>query len=159
MTDTLVQSGDVLLVHITLAFADGTVADSTRANGEPVLLQLGNDSISKAFEAQLIGQEQGANLNFNLEPVDAFGESNTDQIQFFEAYQFAEQDLELDTIMLFEKPDGSQLPGVIKAIEGSSVKVDFNHPLAGEVVNFDIEILAINPKVEQQEQIQIKSLT
>jgi FKBP-type peptidyl-prolyl cis-trans isomerase SlpA len=154
-----VAADDILLVHMTLAFADGAIADSTRASGEPVLLKLGDGSISEAFEAKLIGSEQGAKLNFDLQPEDAFGASDADQVQFFERYQFTEQDLEEDTIMLFEKPDGSQLPGVIKAIEGSSVKVDFNHPLAGEVVNFDIEVIDINPVTPEQQQIQVKSLT
>ncbi len=55
---------------------------------------------------------------------------------------------EIGAIMLFHLMDGSEMPGVIREINGDSITVDFNHPLAGQTVHFDIEVLEIDPALE-----------
>ncbi|EFI6268401.1 FKBP-type peptidyl-prolyl cis-trans isomerase, partial [Escherichia coli] len=55
---------------------------------------------------------------------------------------------EIGAIMLFTAMDGSEMPGVIREINGDSITVDFNHPLAGQTVHFDIEVLEIDPALE-----------
>jgi FKBP-type peptidyl-prolyl cis-trans isomerase SlpA len=80
-----------------------------------------------------------------LQAEDAFGEPQPNLIQFMEIHQFpADIKLEEGVVIAFEQPDGSQLPGIIREVQGHSVKVDFNHPLAGQEITFDIEILSID---------------
>ena len=56
---------------------------------------------------------------------------------------------EIGAIMLFTAMDGSEMPGVIREVNGDSITVDFNHPLAGRTVHFDIEVLEIDPALEE----------
>lgn len=72
-----------------------------------------------------------------------------DLIQYFSRREFMDAgEPEIGAIMLFTAMDGSEMPGVIREINGDSITVDFNHPLAGRTVHFDIEVLEIDPVLE-----------
>ncbi len=137
----LVSSNSRVLADVTVKLKDGSIADSTKVSGKPTWLVMGDGSFSNAFEQYLFEKKAGDELVFELEAADAFGESNPDQIHFMDISQFP-QDIELKegAIIAFEQPGGGSVPGVIRLFQGSSVKVDFNHPLAGESVVFEIEI-------------------
>ena len=139
-----VEKTSRVLADITVKLKDGSIADSTKVAGKPSWLVMGDGSFSDAFEKYLLDKEEGDNLVFELEPIDAFGESNPDLIQFMDLSTFP-QDIEITigSIIGFEQPAGGELPGIIRSVEGSSVKVDFNHPLAGEAIIFEIEIKKI----------------
>ncbi|MDQ7049218.1 MAG: FKBP-type peptidyl-prolyl cis-trans isomerase [Enterobacterales bacterium] len=139
-----VQATSRVLADITVKLKDGSLADSTKVSGKPSWLIMGDGSFSAAFEAQLMQREVGEQLVFELSAADAFGSSNPDAVDFMDISQFP-QDIELKVgaIIGFEQANGNQLPGIIRSIEGASVKVDFNHPLAGEDVIFEIEIKQI----------------
>lgn len=142
-----IEKDSRVLAHITAKLKDGSIADSTKTSGNPSWMVLGEGHFSDAFEDNLIGNTEGDNLQFELEAVDAFGISNPDQIHFMEISQFPQDiELKLGTIVSFSQPDGGRVPGIIRSIEGASVKVDFNHPLAGQDVVFEIEIKQIAPK-------------
>lgn len=146
MSATLIQQTSRVLADVTVKLQNGSIADSTKISGKPSWLVMGDGSFSEAFERQLIEREAGDNLVFELDAHDAFGESNPDLIQFMDISQFP-SDLELKdgAIIAFDQPGGGQLPGLIREVQGSSVKVDFNHPLAGENVIFEIEIKQVKP--------------
>jgi len=139
-----VEKTSRVLADITVKLKDGSIADSTKVSGKPSWLVMGGGSFSEAFENYLLDKEEGDNLVFELEPIDAFGESKPDLIQFMDLSAFP-QDIEITigSIIGFAQPAGGELPGIIRNVEGSSVKVDFNHPLAGETVIFEIEIKKI----------------
>ncbi len=141
------KAGDSVLVHMSVLLDDGSIADSTVAMGKPALIQLGDDSLSFAFEQKILGLTEGDKTKFRLAAIDAFGESNPDLIQFMDIHKFPNEiELKEEVIVSFTQPNGAPMPGIIRAIEGSSVKVDFNHPIAGQSVTFQIEILSINPE-------------
>ncbi|TGD95085.1 FKBP-type peptidyl-prolyl cis-trans isomerase, partial [Salmonella enterica subsp. enterica serovar Poona] len=82
-------------------------------------------------------------------PARACGDPSPDWIQYFSRREFmAAGEPEVGAIMLFTAMDGSEMPGVIREINGDSITVDFNHPLAGHTVHFDIEVLEIDPALE-----------
>ena len=137
----LVEKNSRVLADVTVKLMDGNIADSTKLSGKPSWLVMGDGSFSPAFEDFLLNKQAGDNLVFELEAQDAFGISNPDLIQFMDISQFP-NDLELKegAIIAFDQPSGGQLPGLIRQVQVSSVKVDFNHPLAGEKVVFEIEI-------------------
>lgn len=137
----LVEKNSRVLADVTVKLMNGSIADSTKVNGKPSWLVMGDGSFSPAFENELFEKQAGDNLTFELEAEDAFGKANPDLIQFMDISQFP-NDLELKegAIIAFDQPSGGQLPGLIRQVHGSSVKVDFNHPLAGEKVVFEIEI-------------------
>ncbi|KQN58070.1 FKBP-type peptidyl-prolyl cis-trans isomerase [Erwinia sp. Leaf53] len=148
MTDS-VQRDSAVLVHFTLKLADGSTAESTRSNGKPALFRLGDGSLSDGLESQLVGMKVGDKHAFALPPEDAFGGISPDLIQYFSRRDFVQAgEPEIGAIMLFSGMDGNEMPGVIREISGDSITVDFNHPLAGQTIHFDIEVLEIDPVLE-----------
>ncbi|MFB5173693.1 FKBP-type peptidyl-prolyl cis-trans isomerase [Erwinia amylovora] len=149
MTDS-VQSSSAVLVHFTLKLADGSTAESTRNNGKPALFRLGDGSLSHRLESHLVGLAVGGKRAFALDAQDAFGSISPDLIQYFSRRDFVDAgEPEIGAIMLFSGMDGNEMPGVIREISGDSITVDFNHPLAGQTIHFDIEVLEIDPLLEK----------
>ncbi len=148
MTES-VQRESAVLVHFTLKLEDGSTAESTRANGKPALFRLGDGSLSAALEQALLGLKAGETKQFNLEPEDAFGGVSPDLIQYFSRRDFIDAgEPEVGAIMLFSGMGGSEMPGVIREVSGDSITVDFNHPLACRRIQFDVEVLEIDPALE-----------
>lgn len=145
-----VNGSSEVLVHFTLKLEDGSTAESTRSSGKPALFRLGDGSLSEQLEAQLLGLSAGDKCAFTLQPEAAFGAENPDLVQFFSRRDFAETGVpDVGTIMLFTAVDGSEMPGVVREVAEDSITVDFNHPLAGHPVTFDIEVLEIYPQQEE----------
>jgi FKBP-type peptidyl-prolyl cis-trans isomerase SlpA len=146
MVDT-VKKDSVILVHITLKLSDGSAADSTKVNNKPAKIILGDGSVSPAFEQHVIGMKVGESREFTLAAADAFGEKNPDNIHFVERSRFTDEaPAEVGNIITFTQPGGVELPGMITEVNGDSVTVDFNHPLAGQEVTFVIELQDILSK-------------
>lgn len=153
MSDTAVVIGPgcAVIMHFDLKLQDGSAADSTRVNKKPAKLVLGDGSLTPNFEACLIGLKQGDRKSFTLPPQDAFGMPNPDNIYYMDRTKFG-HDIELKegVIVAFAQPDGSELPGIIRSAAGDSVTVDFNHPLAGQTVIFDVEIIDVEAAASEQ---------
>lgn len=148
MTDS-VQRESAVLVHFTLKLEDGSTAESTRNNGKPALFSLGDGSLSEGLESHLLGLTMGEKKSFSLTADDAFGQSSPDLIQYFSRRDFTQAgEPEIGAIMLFSGMDGNEMPGVIREISGDSITVDFNHPLAGQTIHFEVEVLEIDPVLE-----------
>ncbi|WP_313589461.1 FKBP-type peptidyl-prolyl cis-trans isomerase [Pantoea septica] len=144
-----VERDSAVLLHFTLKLEDGSVAESTSASGKPALFRLGDGSLSAALEQELLGLKAGDKHAFTLEPEAAFGTVSPDLIQYFSRRDFINAgEPEIGAIMLFTGMGGSEMPGVIREISGDSITVDFNHPLAGHQVHFDIDVLEVNPALE-----------
>lgn len=139
----VVEKDSHIIAHITMKLSDGSAADSTKVDKKPAKINLGDNSISPAFEAQIIGLAIGAEKEFTLEARDAFGETNPDNIHYVEKSRFTDDvPAEVGNIITFTQP-GGELPGMVKEISGDSVTIDFNHPLAGQTITFVIEIVDI----------------
>jgi len=149
MTDTTnsnsaleITDNSEVILHFDLTLEDGTAADSTRVHNKPAKMVMGDGSLTPNFENCLRGLKQGDKKSFTLAPQDAFGMPNPDNIYHVDRSKFsADTELQEGTIMGFAQPDGSELPGIIRSIAGHSVTVDFNHPLAGQTVVFNVEIV------------------
>jgi len=139
-----VQKDSHIIVHITMKLSDGSAADSTKVNNKPAKIIMGDASISPAFEAQLLGMQEGESKEFTLEAKDAFGEPNPDNIHYMDISKFsADAPAKVGNIITFTQPGNVELPGMITEVSGSSVTVDFNHPLAGQAVTFVIDVVEI----------------
>ena len=140
---TEIKSDSSLVAHITMKLSDGSAADSTKVNNNPAIINMGDQSISPAFEAQLIGMKAGESKEFTLVAKDAFGDKNPDNIHFVDINKFdADTPAKVGSIITFTTP-GGEVPGMVTEVSGTSVTVDFNHPLAGQDVTFVIDIVEI----------------
>ncbi|MCY7295938.1 FKBP-type peptidyl-prolyl cis-trans isomerase [Alteromonas sp. a30] len=145
MTDKAVigNSSEVVL-HFDLKLEDGSAADSTRVHNKPAKLTIGDGSLTPSFEACLLGLCVGDKKSFTLPPEDAFGMPNPDNIHHMDRTKFsADSPAEPGMIIAFAQPGGGEIPGIVREVVGDSVTVDFNHPLAGQTVVFDVEILEV----------------
>lgn len=132
------------ICHMEVILDDGSTADSTKASGKPARLNIGDESLSPAFESELTGLKEGDKHKFTLQAADAFGESNPDAIHYLDKTRFpADMALEMGVIVSFAGPGGSEIPGIVREVAGDSVTVDLNHPLAGQPVTFDLEVMQV----------------
>ncbi|MBA6327974.1 FKBP-type peptidyl-prolyl cis-trans isomerase [Colwellia sp. MB02u-6] len=139
----LVTASSQIIAHITMKLSDGSAADSTKVNKKPAKIIMGDTSISPAFETQLIGMSAGESKEFTLAAIDAFGEPLPENIHYMDICRFNEDaPAKVGNIITFSQP-GGELPGMIKDVSGSSVTIDFNHPLAGQDVTFVIDVVEV----------------
>ena len=141
---TTIAQDSAVTLHFTIKMKDGSVADSTHNMGKPAKLVIGDGSLSENFEQCLLGLSTGDSKAIGLKAQDAFGMPNPDNIHHMDRTKFiGDAEVEVGTIMAFSGPDGMEMPGIITEILGDSVTVDFNHPLAGQDVTFEVEILSV----------------
>ncbi|WP_019677101.1 FKBP-type peptidyl-prolyl cis-trans isomerase [Arsukibacterium perlucidum] len=140
-----IGANSTVLFHFDITLTDGSAAESTRVRNKPAKLQMGDTSISPAFEANLLGMAEGAKKTFTLEPLDAYGMPNPDNIYYIDRSKFSnDAPAKVGSIIGFAMPDGSELPGLVREVVGDSVTVDFNHPLAGQTLTFNVEIVKVS---------------
>lgn len=145
--DTLVCQGDTLTIHFELKLEDGTLVDSTREDAEPMSLTLGEGVLIEGLEEVMLGMAVGETRQVNMEPREAFGYPEPDRLYKMERTEFdPDVELEVGMIVGFETPAGDETPGTIRELGDDWVMVDFNHPLAGHNVVFEVEVLDINPR-------------
>jgi FKBP-type peptidyl-prolyl cis-trans isomerase SlpA len=139
------QDTRTISLHFELRLPSGEVVDSTRNREVPAQLKLGDGNLPAPFEGRLVGLSVGDRKTFTLQADEAFGQPNPDNCQHLPRSRF-DRDMPLSEglVISFEAPGGGHLPGVVKAWDDQRVTVDFNHPLAGSDVIFDVEILALD---------------
>ena len=137
--------GSTVTLHLSLTLEDGTVAEET-CSGEPHTFCMGDGTLVRGLELGLYGLRPGDTQRLELTPEQAWGLRDPDNIQQLPRMQFA-PDLVLEPGMIigFDTPDGTELPGTVVSVSGDSVEVDFNHPLAGHTITFDVEIIDVIP--------------
>lgn len=136
--------GMEVTLHFTLKLEDGTVVDSTR-DKQPATFQVGDGNLPPGFEAPLEGLADGDSGSYRISPEHAFGQHNPQNVQLLKREDFEDIEPEVGTVMSFADPAGGELPGVIASVEGERVEVDFNHPLAGRTLTFEVDIIHVRP--------------
>ncbi|MDN6320159.1 MAG: FKBP-type peptidyl-prolyl cis-trans isomerase [Marinobacter sp.] len=132
-------------LHFALKFESGEVIDST-FDKDAATLEIGDESLPEGFEAYLIGMKAGDKASYQVTPEKAFGQHNPSNVQTFKRHEFS-ADMVLDPGVMISFADARQqeLPGVVSRVEGDEVEVDFNHPLSGRTLTFDVEIVDVEP--------------
>ena len=132
-----------MTLHYRLRLEDGTEVLST-FGGNPATLALGNGELAAGLEQCLAFAEPGGSYVFELEPTQAFGERREELVQSLPRASFGgELALEVGALIEFSAPDGTRHAGQVRALHDHDVVVDFNRPLAGRRVRFQVEVLAI----------------
>ncbi|MBZ0105335.1 MAG: FKBP-type peptidyl-prolyl cis-trans isomerase [Sulfuricella denitrificans] len=135
--------GDRIALHYRLFSDDGVEAINTFDDEEPVILTLGNGEIEPNMESCLIDLEVGRRYTFKLEAEQAFGLHNPEMVMELPLDAFADDEFEVGSLIEFTLPEGDTLPGQIIAKTSTHATVDFNHPLSGCLVNFEVMIIEI----------------
>jgi len=146
MTDALntISANSEVMMHFSICLEDGSAVDSSKVDNKPAKFVMGDGSLTANFENCLLGLQEGQSETFTLPPEDAFGLPNPDNIHHIELSKFSSDvPAEVGTIISFTQPDGSELPGIIREVIADSVTVDFNHPLAGQTLTFEVDVLEV----------------
>lgn len=114
--------------------------------GSLCALAWGDGTLIQGLELMLYGMKVGEKQCLSIDPRDAFGFPEEENVHTMPRSEFDQSmNIEPGMIVAFSTPAGQEVPGTIKEVTADSVIVDFNHPLAGFEVNFDVEILDIKP--------------
>lgn len=134
-------------MHFKIRLKDGSIAEDTENYNTPYIFQMGKGFFSNKVEQEMLGMKVGDNKKIMLLPQDAFGEKHPAMVYEVPRKRFPEDiEIEEGVIVSFSQKDGTDLPGVIVKYDDYDVTVDFNHPLSGAVILFDVNILEISDK-------------
>lgn len=145
MHDLKIEVGTVVTLHFSLSLADGEIIDSN-FDGKPATFTVGDGNLLKGFESAILGLSEGDKEEFVIKPESGFGAHNPNNIQLIPRDQF-DSGLELSKGLMLSFADAqkTELPGVVVDFDDTEVSIDFNHPLAGRDIIFNVAILNINP--------------
>lgn len=147
MNDTLtVQPGSKIRFDFIIMLADTKeIVDQTKP-GKPAVCCIGDGNLLPGFEKNMLGMKEGEKSVITIPPESGFGQNNPNNVQQFKRTDFASDlDLQEGLIISFADANKNELPGVVKTVDGEQITVDFNHPLAGKTLLFEVNILNIEP--------------
>jgi len=144
------KPNQVVTINYTLKDSEGEIIDST-SEGNSFSFLSGTEQILPKLEEAIGGMLIGSKKIVALAAADAYGEYFDDAVQVLQRSEFP-KDMEIKEGMelVTSAPDGSQMPFVITKITDEQVTVDFNHPLAGEDLSFDVELLDLRDATAEE---------
>ena len=140
----------VVSMHYTLTDDNGEVLDSSEGS-EPLAYLHGAENIIPGLEKALVGKVEGECLQVRVEPAEGYGEVIPELIQPVDIAAFGGvESVEVGMAFETEGQDGLMETIVVKKVEGDEVTIDANHPLAGIVLNFAVEIVDVGEASEEE---------
>ncbi len=138
-----VKSGDTVKVHYHGRLTDGTTFDSSEGR-EPLEFEVGSGSVIAGFDSGVTGMQVGEKKTVNIPVDEAYGPKQEDLYMEFPIDRFPE-DMKPEAGMQLNMSNGSEqnFPVVIAEVHDDTVILDANHPLAGEDLTFDLELVEI----------------
>jgi FKBP-type peptidyl-prolyl cis-trans isomerase SlpA len=150
-----VQPGSFLTLHYRLAGPSGDIINTF--DGKPSTLTLGNSELSPALEQRLLGLEEGTRTQFEIPAGEAFGDRNPEMVRWVARKLLVQvgrpdANYSVGDVVKFPTPDGAgQYAGAVKEIGADddgdghpdAILFDFNHPLAGQPVTFEVKLIGV----------------
>lgn len=146
-TTPVVTESAYLTLHYRLASADGTDLVTT-FGGTPATLMLGQGQLAPFLEQRLLGLPEGAHETFRLPAADGFGERNPDLIRLVSKATLDENsepgtEYAVGELVEFNAPSGGRFAGVLREVREDGYVFDFNHPLAGQELVFEVQLISV----------------
>ena len=144
-----VETGQFVSVHYKGTLQNGEVFDTSEGR-HPLEVQIGEGQIISGFENALMGMSLNEKKVFTLDPEDAYGQKDESLTHSFPRADVpAEINPEVGQTVALSSPEGQQVPALITTVDDEKVVVDLNHPLAGQTLTFDIEVVGISATATQ----------
>jgi peptidylprolyl isomerase len=145
-----VENGAYISVQYTGTLGNGDVFDSSQGR-QPLEIHMGAGQMIKGFEAQLLGMALNEKKVFTLNPENAYGPRNADMMQSVPRSEVPpDLDVQVGTIVGLVNQEGRRIPALIVEMDDKQLTLDLNHPLAGESLTFDIEVVGISSTPTQK---------
>ncbi|WP_377701643.1 peptidylprolyl isomerase [Pseudoduganella sp. UC29_71] len=143
----VVTASAYLTLHYRLATMDGTDIVTT-FNGTPATLMLGQGQLAPVLEELLLGLPEGTHKTFDLEPGVGFGPRNPELVRpvsraTLDANSVPGADYKVGDLVDFAAPGGGRFAGVLRELGETEALFDFNHPLAGQPVKFEVNLISV----------------
>lgn len=136
-------SGDTVKIHYTGTLSDGSVFDSS-TDREPIEFAIGSQSVIPGFESAVLGMSPGDSKKVTIPSAEAYGEHDPRMVQEVPRAELPpEMQLELGMRLAARGENGQEIPLVITALNDESVRLDANHPLAGQDLTFEITLVEV----------------
>ena len=138
-----IKDGSTVKVHYTGQLKDGSVFDSS-IQRDPLEFTMGKGQLIPGFEKAIEGLAVGESTTANIPAAEAYGDPNPEMIVEVEKAQLpADMEPEVGLQLQLNQPDGQAIPVQITAVNEDKVTLDANHPLAGQDLTFQIEVVEI----------------
>ncbi len=144
---SVIQDGKFVQVHYVGSLADGTVFDDSRGR-QPLEFQIGNQSVIPGFEEAVKTMAVNEEKTITLTPEDAYGQRQETLIRDFPTSMLGQDRVEVGQNVWFDSPQGP-VPGKVVAMAPETFTVDFNHPLAGQSLNFQLTLVGVTDQPTQ----------
>lgn len=137
------KNGDTVLVHYTGTLSDGTMFDSSR-DGDPLEAALGEDMLIPGFEEAILGMEEGDTRTVTIQPDKAYGDRVDELILTLPLCEVpAHLKPEVGMMVQLSTEDDEDFEAIVTEISDTDLTLDANHPLAGETLTFELELIQI----------------
>ena len=148
MSNKLVTTGDTISLHYKGTLSDGEVFDSSYDRGQTIRVTVGSGQLIAGFDSALVGMEEGTTKTVVLAPAEAYGDRDDGRIAEVSKdifpNGFADQITEGTVVPLSShQHPGLTMPATALEVKESTIVFDLNHPLAGQELTFDIEVVEI----------------
>ncbi len=145
------QDGQTVLVHYRGTLSDGSEFDSSKGRA-PLQFTVGAGEVIPGFDVAVRGLEVGDSVTVTIPSTEAYGDRSPEAVHEFPRDAFPpEPDPEVGWIVELESEDGQKMPATIVEVADGHVTLDFSHPLAGEDLTFEIELVSMGPEAEPEE--------
>ncbi|OUC50451.1 peptidylprolyl isomerase [Eggerthia catenaformis] len=136
--------------HVGVGLPDELAAEERQRvdstfDKQPASFKVGDGNLLPGFEQALFGLKAGDKRTLSILPEQGFGQPNPQNVQIMPRDQFQDMELAEGLLVIFNDAAKTELPGVVKAFDEQQVTVDFNHPLAGKTLAFEVEIIDVQP--------------
>lgn len=137
------KAGDTVLMHYSGSFPDGTKFDTSEGR-EPLEFTLGEGQIIPGLDNAVTGMSVGEEKSVTVTPDEAYGQRDPQRIQAVPRAQFPDHiPTDPGTQLQMQTPEGQTIPVVVADANETEVTLDANHPLAGQELTFDVELVEI----------------
>jgi peptidylprolyl isomerase len=144
-----VKTGDFVQLHYTGTLDDDSVFDSSEGRG-PLEFQVGGGGIIRGFNDAVLDMELDEEKKVDLPPAEAYGDYREDLKREFPKNMLGDHPIEVGQPLRFSSPHGP-VTGTVLAIADDKFEVDFNHPLAGKTLHFQLKLVGISDAPTQQQ--------
>ena len=139
----MIENGNQVSIEYTLTLEDGTKVD-TNVGGEPLVYEQGSGQIIPGLEEELAGLKEGDTKKVTVAPERGYGPVDPEAFQEVESTKIPEEARTVGTMLLARDASGNGRQVRVHEVKDETVVIDFNHPLAGKTLTFDVKILDIN---------------
>jgi peptidylprolyl isomerase len=145
-----VENGKYISVEYTGTLGSGEVFDSS-VGRQPMEVLMGSGQLIPGFESQLMGMALNEKKMFTVTAEDAYGQKSDDLMQSVPRSEVPpDMDIQIGMVVGFITPDGHRVPARVVNLDENNLTMDLNHPLAGEALTFEIEVVGISDTPTQE---------